>query len=187
VALLEDAAVTVLVADYVGVDAANKLNLIGAGFTLLGAMDPVTGATNPFALAVLIEAPVRYVGQDVAVTIELRDETSDTAVQMAGPTGQAEALRISQLVRFEKVMSPPGMTVPEGLPTRLQFNVGFSNGLPLKPGALYAWRVSLDGQTRKQWAARFAIPGPPPGPVFGGPAGPADIPNIQQPGAPGSA
>lgn len=186
-ALLEDVAVTVLVGDYVGVDPAGKLNLIGAGFTLLGAMDPMSGATNPFALAVVIEAPKKYVGQDVAVTIELRDEAADTAVQMAGPSGQAEALRISQLVRFEKPASPPGMTVPEGLPTRLQFNVAFANGLPLKPGVLYAWRVSLDNQTRWQWAARFAIPGPPPGPVFGGPAGPADIPNIQQPGPSDSA
>lgn len=125
---------------------------------------------------------MKYAGQEVAVVIELRDEASDTAVMMPGPTGQAEALRISQLARFEKPMPPMGMNLPEGLPTRLQFNIAFANGLLLKPGTLYAWRVSLDGQGRKQWAARFGIPGPPHGPVFGGPAGPADIPNIQPPG-----
>lgn len=45
--LLDDVAVTVLVADYVGVEAGGKLNLIGAGFTLLGVMDPVAGSSNP--------------------------------------------------------------------------------------------------------------------------------------------
>jgi hypothetical protein len=178
VGLTDEISVTVLVADYVGIDAAGKLNLIGAGFLTTG-LDPNTGMTPPFSLAVLIEAPPTYVATELAVTLELRDETSDSVVQMAGPTGQREALRISQLARFEK--TPPllnGMVVPDGLPTRLQFNVGFSNGLPLKPGVLYAWRVDIDGQRRKPWAARFTVPAPPPGPVFGGPVGPSGIPNL---------
>ncbi len=163
-------------ADYVGVDGAGKLNIIGGGFTMMG-LEP-SGATPPFAVAVTVEAPAKYVGQEFALSIELRDETTGTVVTMAGPSGQPEALRVQQVAKFDRALPPPGFYVPGELPTRFQVNLGFSNGLPLRQSASYAWRVELDTQHRKAWVARFCVPGPPPGPVFGGPTGPAGIPTL---------
>lgn len=119
--------------------------------------------------------PAKYVGHEFSLLIELRDETLGTVVQMNGPSGQPEALRIQQLSKFERPQAPPGFYLPDSMFTRIQVNLAFSNGLPLKQSTLYAWRVEIDGQHRKSWNARFLVPGPPPGPVFGGPAAPSDI------------
>ncbi len=172
--LVDDARVTTLVADYVGVDAGGKLNLIGAGFVVIGL--EASGGTSPFGLALIVEAPPSYVGQEFTVSVELWDETIGMPVTMAGPSGQPEALRVQQAAKFERMQLPPGSYMPVDLAMRLQINLTFSNGLPLKQHTLYKWRVEIDGQHRDAWSAYFAVPGPPPGPVFGGRAGPTDLP-----------
>lgn len=160
-----------LLADYIGVDAAGKVNAIGAGFVITG-LQP-TGTTAPQHVAVLVDVPARYAGQEFPLSLELRDADLDTVVQLPGPAGQLDAMRIQQLVKGERPVVP-GAYLPDDLPVRIQLTLGFTNGLPLTPGRKYVWRAEIAGQHRKDWSARFYVPGPPPPPVFGGPAGPAD-------------
>lgn len=171
--IFQDAHATVILADYISIDAAGKINALGAGFTVSGVQP--TGLTPPQHAAAIIDVPAKYGGQECAVSLELRNETSGSAVQLPGPSGQPEALRVSQVVKAERA-NIPGVYLPESMFCRVQVVIGFPNGLPLAPGNLYAWRLAIDGQTRNGWHARFYVPGPPPPPVFGGPAGPADIP-----------
>lgn len=65
--------------------------------------------------------------------------------------------------------------------SRIQMPVGFTEGLPLQQGHMYAWHAQVDTQTRPGWVARFFVPGPLPPPVFGGPVGPSTIPDIALP------
>lgn len=169
--LIEDAHVTVMVGDYVGVDAANKLNVIGGGFLIAGLQG--TGLIAPQHIAVAVTAPGRYTGTEFDLTIELRNSDTNSAVQLPGPTGQLEALRISQIVKFPRT-ELPGVHIPEHVPTQVQFVMAFPAGLPLAPEHTYEWRVEVNGQRRKGWVAQFYVPGPPPPPVFGGPSNPTD-------------
>lgn len=175
--IFDDASVTVFVADHIATDAAQKITALGAGFLLTG-LDPQTRLSAPQHVAVLIDVPAKYVGQQFALSLELRDETIGQTVQVpTPPTGQLDALRVQQVVP----VNPPllgGASLPEGTPIRSQVTLGLPTGVPLVAGHRYAWRVEIDGQHRSGWKAVFSVLGPTPGPVFGGPAGPAAIPNI---------
>lgn len=171
--LAEDARVTLLIADYVGVDASNKVNALGAGFTMTG-VNP-TGLTPPMHLVVLIDIPSKYAGQDFALLLELRDDKAGKAVQVTGPNGTLEALRIQQVARGDRPQVQ-GAHVPDSVPVRVQVAMAFPGGLPLAANNSYTWRVELDGQHRKGWDVTFHVLGPPPPPVFGGQAtSPTDI------------
>lgn len=176
-----DAHAVVLIADYIGVDVQGKLNAIGAGFYLSG-VGP-DGQTPPQHVAVMIDVPNKYAGEEFALSLDLRNETTGDVVQIATPSGQLEALRLQQVVRVEKP-SLQGIYLPSDLTCRAQVSIGFPVGLPLTPGNTYAWHLQIDGQHRPGWNVRFHVLGPPPGPVFGGPAGPADISNSPPPQAP---
>lgn len=163
----------VLVADHIGVDAGGKLNALGAALTLTGVQP--NGFTPPQSVAAVIDVPSRHAGAEFAVLLELRNETADTVVQLPGPSGKPEALRIQQLVQAKRPQVQ-GAYVPESMFCRVQVMLNFANGLPLAPSTLYAWRLEVDGQHRKGWRAQFYVPGPPPAPVVGGPAGPSGSP-----------
>lgn len=182
--VFEDATVTAFVADHIAMDAAQKLTALGAGFMFAG-LDAQTGLSAPQHLAVLIDVPGKYSGQQFALGLELRDETTGQVVQVPSPTpGQLDALRVQQIVSVAMPPQVPGATVPDGTPLRSQVVLAFPTGVPLAAGHRYSWRIEIDGQHRPGWKATFAVLGPAPGPVFGGPAGPAAIPNIAPPVAP---
>lgn len=178
--IFQDAHVVVFLADYVGIDTSSKINALGAGFTLSGWQN---GVAAPQHVAVMVDVPGKYVGQEFALTLELRDETADRAVQVPGQSGQLEALRMQQVARVEPPVAAPGIYLPQAMFSRTQVVLGFPTGISLAPSNFYAWRVEIDGQTRKDWRAPFYVPGPPPGPVFGGPTGPSDIPGMPPPGS----
>jgi hypothetical protein len=175
VGIFDEAHAFLLLADYIGVDAAGKLNALGAGFAVSG-IQP-NGLTAPMYLAAVIEIPSKFAGQELSASLELRDEETGSAVQLTGPSGQLEALRIQQVVKVERP-ALPGVYIPERMFCRVQLNVGFQTGLPLAPGHFYEWRLEIDGQHRKGWHVSFFVLGPPPGPVFGGKTGPADLPSL---------
>jgi len=183
VAIYDDASVTVFVADHIATDAAQKLTALGAGFLFAG-VNPQTGLSAPQHVAVLIDVPAKYVGQQFALSLELRDETVGQLVQVATPpTGQLDALRVQQIVPVNP-LQVVGAVLPDGTPIRSQVTMGFPTGVPLMVGHRYAWQVEIDGQHRSGWKAVFSVLGLPPGPVFGGLAGPAAIPNIAPPPPP---
>lgn len=177
-ALIDEAHVTVLIADYIAVDAAGKLTAVGAAFTLSG-LQP-DGHTPPQHVAVLVDVPGRLVGHDFAFGLSLRDADSGQAVLVHGPSGEPEPLQIAQVMRAQAV-NAPGLQVPASLPGRVQVVLGFPAGLPLEVGHTYRWSVELDGTTRPEWSTVFHVPAPATGPVFGGPVGPTSIPNFPSP------
>jgi hypothetical protein len=185
--LFDHARVVVLLADYIGIDAGGKVNAIGAGFTLtqlqptgLSPSEGAAGVTGAMHLIALIDVPSKYAGHEFAVSLELRDDSADTAVKLPSPTGVPEPLRIQQMVKAERP-SLPGAYLPSDVPCRVQLSLGFPNGLPLTQGGFYSWRLQIDGRDRKDWRAAFHVLGPPPPPVFGGPSGPANIPDLAPP------
>ena len=181
--VFEDARVLLFVADYAGVDAAQKINAIGAAFTLTG-LQPQSGLTPPQHVVVVIDVPVTYVGTDFAVAIELRRDDIDQAVTVPGPAGQPEAMRIQQIVRPERPHVPQGAQMPSGLYARIQYVLAFPTGLQLQPGVTYRWRVEIEGQTKPGWDTVFHVLAPAPGPIFGGPSAPPDpeMPSLKEVG-----
>lgn len=177
-AISDDVLVTVLLADYVGVDASGKVNAIGAGFGVAG-LSP-NGLTAPQHVAVLVDVPGGYAGEETSVTLELRNDRTGQVVSLPSPSGQAEAVRISQLMQIQ-APERPGVYLPRDVRVRQHLLVNFGNGLPLSPGTSYQWRVDVDGVHRQDWGAFFYVLGPPPGPVIGGPAGASDIPGVAGP------
>lgn len=168
----------VLLADYIAVDAAGKVNAIGTGFTVTGSNAGVSPAQY---VAALIDLPASSAGDQIPVSLELRDETTDQLVTVPdAATHRPTALRIQQLAVVQRLQLP-GVHLPADLPCRVQVVLAFPGGLPLAPGHKYAWKLEVDGTRFKGWSAHFYVAAPPPGPVIGGPAGPSSIPNIQMP------
>lgn len=182
--IYNEAHVVVLIADYIGIDSAGKINALGAGFGLAGVQPH--GLTAAQYVIVLVDVPAKYAGQQVALTLELRDETTGQPVMLpTNPAGNLEPLRIQHVPQIPPVQVP-GLYLPQDVvQSRVQMPVAFQDGLPLQPGHAYAWRVQIDGQTRDGWKAQFYVPGPPPPPVFGGPNGPPSITNIMPPAGQG--
>jgi hypothetical protein len=183
VSIFQDAHVVVFIADYIGVDAAGKINALGAGFVIAGLNQQ--GSTAPQSVIALVDVPGKYNGQQFALALELRDETTGQPVMLpTSPEGHLQPLRLQQAATVQIVQAPNIHLPMDSVPARIQMPVGFQDGIPLTAGHKYAWRVEIDGQTRPGWKAEFYVPGPPPPPVLGGPFGPTDIPNIANPHGP---
>jgi hypothetical protein len=175
-ALRDDAHVTVVIADYIGVDASGKINVVGGGWTTAGAQP--NGFSAAQYLAILVDIASGHVGEEFTLTVALHAADSGETITVPGPSGTAEALRVQQLSRVEAPPAQPGMYVPSSMFSRVQLMVAFPNGLPLAAGRRYSWRVEIDGAGRPDWRADFLVAGPPPNPVVGGPAHPSHIPGI---------
>lgn len=173
--IFEEARAFIFIADHVATDSVGKLTALGLGFQIT--MLQQSGLTASQFVAVIIDVPSKFAGQEFSMSIELRDDDADAAVKLQGPTGQPEALRIQQLA---KVQAPnvQGLYLPASVPARVNAVLAFPNGLPLAAGKSYTWRLEIDGNHRKGWSAQFHVAGPPPAPVFGGPVGPANIPSV---------
>jgi hypothetical protein len=174
--IFEDANVSLVLADYIGVDSSGKLNALGVGFTATGIQ--ANGMTPSVYIAALIDLPSKYVGQEFAVSLKLQNDDTGQVVTLTGPTGQPDALRLQQVFKAERAVAPPGAYLPEGMFCRTQMLMAFPNGLPLAPSSFFSWVVEIDGNSNSSWRCSFYVIGPPPGPVFGGPAGPTDIPSF---------
>ena len=173
--IAEDSHAVLLLADYISADAASKINLMGAGFSIAG----WTGAaTAPMHVAVMIDVHGRHAGQTLSYTVELRDTDLDQVVQLPGPTGKPEALQFGQVATVQPP-AIPGVALPRDLPCRIQMLLAFPTGLPLTTGRRYKWRLLIDNTHRKSWVANFYVPEPPSPPVYGGPSGPGDIPGVE--------
>lgn len=179
-AVAERARVAVLLSDYAAVDAANKINLLGLGWAVTGA-DPSSGLTAPQTVVVLIDAPPDLYGEDFAVTLTLRN-ADDEPVELPGPAGAMQAMRIAQNVRVEEPVFAPNLNVPRrAVWAHTQIILNLANGLPLALGQPYTWTLEIDSTQDPRWAVSFFVPGPRSAPVFGGPANPATIPELGHP------
>jgi hypothetical protein len=126
----------------------------------------------------LVDAPARYAGETTSLTLELRNDTDDEIVKAPSPSGQMEALRVTNQAKFERP-NVPGVQLGADMPVRLQLTLGFPAGIPITAGKTYSWKLQVDGRSRKSWRAFFHVPAPPTGPIIGGPAGPANIDDVE--------
>jgi|GEM_PF-2068284 len=165
-------------ADYLATDAVGKITAVGLNWTIAG-VDTKTGMTPPMSIGITVDVPPDRLGKEFPISLDLRS-SSGVVVQVPGVTGALDALRVQQLVKAERLQAP-GIYLPETVYGRVQTIVAFANGIPLAAGNSYYWRLEVDHQHIKAWEVHFHIAGPPPGPVIGGPVGPADIPNIVMP------
>lgn len=161
----DSAAVRILVADYIAIDGLGKLNVIGGNITAVGLI-PLTGLTAPFGISVHVSVPPNLYNSETALEVLLED-SSGNPMQIPGPTGETQILRIAQNVTLEeKNLSQIG--VPrKTLWASFQWALMFGAGLPLPVGQRYVWRVKLDHATQPAWASEIFVPGAPPGPVLG--------------------
>lgn len=176
--LISDAQVQILLADYLSLDAANKLNMIGGGLSYIGGQGGGQ-PSSPFAVSVTVTVPAaRYVGTTYALNVELHDVTVGRLLMVPTESGQMTPLRAQQAVTVPPTQVAPGMAVPADALQGHQMVMQFAGGLPLDPGHSYEWRVEIDGQKRRDWFFRFHVLAPAAGPVFGGPANPSAIPGF---------
>jgi len=161
VTISEDARVSIIMADYANQDAVQKINILGAGWQITGVGQ--NGLTAEQAVLVIVEVPPRYRGEQFAASLSLLNEANE-AVQLQGPDGQPQALRIAQLARVDPPMMP-GVYIPNHVPSRVQILTRFGNGLPLAPNHLYTWAFEIDGNPKAS-VSFFVVP-PPAGPVIG--------------------
>jgi hypothetical protein len=174
--VFQDADVAILMADYVATDAAGKLNAIGVGFNMM--LPQPGGVTPPFGLAVTCNVPVRHVGTQYTLGVELHDATRGRIVQVpSDPMGGTQAVRAQQLVAVDTPVIPPGFARPEGLWVQHIMSLMFPAGLPLEAGT-YEWRVQIDSQYMTRRRRTFHVMGPDPGVIVGGPANAPNIPGV---------
>lgn len=149
-------------ADFVNVDSGGKLNVLGGNLAFIG-LQPGQGATAAFAVYATLISPAET-SDPVAVELLLVDASGDP-VMLPGPSGELQAMRVSQLVQFQ---SPQivGISVPRGaVEASAQMILNFPGGLALALGQSYTWRIQVDSEIIAK--ASFYIPQPPPVAVIG--------------------
>lgn len=161
-AIAEAAEVSIIVADFANVDAAGKVNVLGAGVAGIG-FDPSQGLTSRFTLVAYVFVPTTLLPAEFALEIYLT--LGGELVMAPGPV-EPQAVRIAQSVNLDPPMAFP-QPARGHVGGRHSAVLDFNNGLPLSPGGLYEWNVRIDGDSTRSWTYPFAIAGPTPGPVFG--------------------
>jgi hypothetical protein len=133
--------VTMLLADHAQA-AEGKLNIIGAGWTVIGP------APAPFAIAILFEVPWDRANEQHDFRLELVDSDGD-AVLVPTPDGEQPLVLEGQ---FE-VGRPPGVKRGTPLPFPLALNMGPHQ---LAAGGRYEWRLTLNEESHEDWRLAFS-------------------------------
>lgn len=163
--IADNARVSILIGDFAATDAAGKVNVLGAGWQFAG-IDAQTGMSAPHTLLVMVDIPPAHYNDSFALAAYLVDET-DTPVEVPGPAGDPQALRIQHLAKVEEPNLPGVVIRRKIVPAHIQMVVDFRGGLPLPPSHMYSWQVEIDGDARPTWRSSFYVVGPPPAPVIG--------------------
>lgn len=157
--IADTARATVIVADFINVDAGGKMNIIGAGITTV-ALDATTGQTSPFYVAALANVDPKFVGQQFSFELALYSHDNGEVVTMPTAVGEGVAIRMGSIVHVPPPQPPPGSFIPPGtIRPGANLLVNFP-GLPLAAGKYYEWRASIDGSPVAE--AGLLVPGPPP-------------------------
>lgn len=147
---------TILIADFVNVDAAGKVNIIGGGIQFLG-FDLESGLSAPFAVFVNVTVNIPQF-EDTSASVEvLLVDTDGQPVTITGPDG-TNTMRFTQDVDFRPANAAHLQEPPMGFPGNSNIVLNFPSGLPLHVGATYEWIVLMD-QTRLA-STTFFVPGP---------------------------
>jgi hypothetical protein len=121
-----------------------KLNILGGGWSVCG-----PGPT-PMALAIKLEIPPSQTRRKHDWSVVLLDD-KDEPVLLLAPDGQRSIVAIQG--QIERIWTPESM--PPGTPTHLAFAINMAP-LPLEPSSHYAWQLSIDNKTRREWRVSFS-------------------------------
>ncbi len=146
---------TVLIADFVNVDAAGKVNIIGGGIQFLGS-DPETGLTAPFAVYVNVTVSIPMFDETSAEVEVVLVDTDGQPVIVPSPEGP-NVMRFNQDVDFRHTVRPEVQPPPMGFPGTSNIVLNFPGGLPLPTGSSYEWVVLLDES--RLCSTTFFVPG----------------------------
>jgi len=160
----EAAQLTLLMADFVNVDAAGKVNVVGGGINILGVQPSpqVPLMSHGFFVFGRVEIPTRLCPVEAVVELALLD----AAGEVVTPQGADRALRIAQVTTFSRAMIGNEIGPPE-LRTSHQTIVGFGDGLPASLGSPLQWSLRVDGDDANATQLQFVILTPPHNPVIG--------------------
>ncbi|WP_157374871.1 hypothetical protein [Arthrobacter alpinus] len=136
------ASATVMIADFVNVDAVGKVNIIGGGIQPLG-LNPVTGLTASFSVFVNVTVSIPLFSDSAAAVEMVLVNTDGQPVTVAGPERQG-IMRFTQDLDFRFSGEPNIQQPPLGFPGSSNMVLNFSGGLPLNAGETYEWDVLLD-------------------------------------------
>jgi Family of unknown function (DUF6941) len=123
-----------------------KLYILGGGWSVTGP------ALSPSALAVKLDVPWTHANRKIPVLIELVDGDGQPFT-VQDPLGEPQPVRVGVEV---EVGRPPGLLPGTPLDATLAFNIP---PLPLVPSTRYAWRLTVDGETKEHWRASFTTRG----------------------------
>ena len=156
------------------------VNLLNVGWvqTQLQLNPAVPGGlvTPPHTVAIFYEVEHPYCNRPIELVVRLLTEDGHV-VQMPGPTGAQQDLRVATVVTV-----PSPAMAPIGAPGTGTAMIEIFPGLMVAAGS-YRWDVSLAGEHHEEWFAAFRVlpPAQMPGFTFGAapptpPPGPQRIP-----------
>jgi hypothetical protein len=122
--------------------AEGKLNILGGGWDVCG-----PGPT-PMAIAVKLEVPPSQARRKHTWSVVLLGENGEPVLLAA----DGEKSTVAIYGEIQRILSPKSAP-PEG-PVSLRFAINIAP-LPLEPGSRYAWQLSIDNKTRKDWQVSF--------------------------------
>lgn len=122
--------------------AEGKLYIMGGGWEVCGP-EP-----TPMALAVKVEIPPSQARRKHTWSLVLVDASGEPVLLTAD--GEKSAVVIHG--EFGRVEDPKSASAKGPVHLRFAINVA---PLPLEPGSSYAWRLTIDNQTRRDWLASF--------------------------------
>ncbi|MCL1899139.1 MAG: hypothetical protein FWG11_01225 [Promicromonosporaceae bacterium] len=165
----ENARLNLLLSDFAQ-NQGGKLNVVGGNVQVLG-FDPRKRTTTRFSLVALVELDSLFCPADFQLEITLLDAAGDP-VPLPGQTNLAEGatpkmFRVSQSARLERPALAHLGALPPSIPGNVAVVIDFGNGIPVSPGAAYAWQLRVDEDSENAIYRPFFIPGPPQQPVFG--------------------
>ncbi|MET4002800.1 hypothetical protein ABIB48_001518 [Arthrobacter sp. UYCu511] len=149
------AGASIIIADFVNIDAAGKVNIIGGGIQFLG-FDPDTGMSAPFSLFVSVTVSIPAFDSTQAVVEVALVDTDGRPVSVPASEGP-NVLHFKQQVDFRHTMAPNMQPPPMGFPGCSNVVLNFPGGLPLPTGSAYEWVVMLDGARLS--SSTFFVPG----------------------------
>jgi hypothetical protein len=144
--------VTMVLADYAQA-AEGKLNVIGAGWTLIGPQP------STFAIGLIFDVPWDRANEQLDFRLELVDQDGQP-ISIETPEGTQPVV----IAGGFEVGRPPG--VKRGTPLTFPVAINLAPH-PLPPGGRYEWRLTVGGESHEDWRLPFSTrPGewPPPTP-----------------------
>lgn len=120
-----------------------KLYVLGGGWSIMG--------PEPAQSAIAMKIDVDWHETDMDHHLELHLEDADGRLVMIDTTEGQHPLE----VRTDFHVARPA-TVPEGTPADVPLAINLGP-LPLEPGSRYIWRLTIDGESREDWALSFTM------------------------------